>query len=204
MQLVHFNLKPYRAVRDQRLRRWFFAKQALIGLALLSVLWSVDSELNNRLVRKAAQAERIRAMEADLGQRVSQAEKLKAELDALQIKIRALESVDAQTQWSARVMALLDKGRPGLVELHQLSLKGEWVVMRGQTPALAELTRWMRQLESSSDLIERTELKSVRAAKPEGSLGASDRLHDFELHIALKRWNVNSPPQSGVVAHAGA
>jgi Tfp pilus assembly protein PilN len=188
MRVILFNLSPYRAQRENILRRRVLA-ELVCGLFLgLLFCYAVSSEFSERVSEKEQYLGQLFAVEAEVTSRVQKVEKMKERLDELNRQVNALKSVEKESLLASYWVSYLDETMPSEVSLTSLVVLNEVLVVKGFTDAVSNLAKWVDQMELGNQLFQSVDLVSVTVDDPKKSVGkvVDNQRHQFEIKAQLR------------------
>ena len=194
--MILINLLPHREARRQQRKQAFFAGlgiAALAGAAAVGVWWSaVDTLISNQNGRNAFIASEIKRLDAQIADVAT----LKAEIEALKARQKAVEDLQADRNMPVYLLNELVKQTPEGVFLTAVKQNGQTVAISGLAQTNERISEFLRNTNTNSPWLERPSLTSIKATSATVA-GTKDqrRMFDFAMTVTLKR-----PPAPGAAA----
>lgn len=185
--MILINLLPHREEKRRRRKQAFFATlglSALIG-ALVAVGWYgvLQQMISGQQDRNAF----LKAEIAKLDEQIKDIANLRAEIDALKARQKAVEDLQTDRNMPVNLLNELVKQTPEGVYLSNIKQDGQAVTVAGVAQTNERVSELLRNTAYSSPWLERPELIEIKAAnlKPEGR--EQRRLYEFSMRVGLKR-----------------
>lgn len=195
---IRVNLLPHREAKRERKRRAFYALtglSVLAGLALIFVVWSV---LQGITALQIERNEIIAVENRKLDTQIKEIATLRAEIDALRARQRAVEDLQADRNQPVYLMDELVKQTPEGVYLRTIKQEGAKVSVGGWAASQERVSEYLRNLQNNSRRLERTELAEIKVAG-QSPQNVQRRLFDFSLSFHMR-----STPERAQLATARA
>ncbi|MET0382834.1 MAG: PilN domain-containing protein [Burkholderiaceae bacterium] len=198
--MILINLLPHREVRRQQRKQAFFAGlafAAVVGAAIVLAWYTVVSAMisgqqeRNDFLR--GEIKRLDAQIADVAT-------LKAEIEALKARQKAVEDLQADRNMPVYLLNELVKQTPEGVYLTAIHQTGQQVAVTGLAQTNERISEFLRNAANNSPWLERPVLGSIKATNVTVA-GTKDqrRMFDFAMGMTLKR-----PPAPGSAASAAS
>jgi type IV pilus assembly protein PilN len=180
------NLLPHRQEKRQRRKVAFFAglgAAAVAGLVIIALWYFVLQHLiSNQQQRNQFMTAEITRLEAQIKDIAT----LKAEIEALKARQKAVEDLQTDRNVPVRLLNELVKQTPEGVYLTSIKQTGNVVAVNGVAQTNERVSEFLRNTAYNSEWLTRPELVEIRA----GSQGAgrdARRLFDFSMRLNLKQ-----------------
>ena len=188
--MILINLLPHREEKRAARKRAYFAGLAAAfcaGLVAVGLWFTVLSQM------KAAQEERnaylgseIKKLEAE----IKDIANLRAEIDALRARQKAVEDLQADRNVPVHLLNELVKQTPEGVYLTNIKQAGQTVTVTGVAQTNERVSEFLRNSLYNSTWLERPELieiKAVAAQAQSGRTSTASRVFDFSMRVSIKR-----------------
>lgn len=196
--MILINLLPHREERRKRRKQAFFAglgASVAVG-AVIAGLWylvleqmiSTQQDRNNYLTAEIKK----------LDEQIKDIANLRAEIDALKARQRAVENLQLDRNLPVHLLNELVKQTPEGVYLNSIKQDGQAVLVGGVAQTNERVSEFLRNTAYNSQWLERPELVEIKAANVQTGRSEQKRLFDFSMRVTLKR------PQDPQAAPAGA
>ena len=195
--MILINLLPHREEKRRQRKRSFFislAVSALAGVAVVGIWYSVLQQMTS------AQESRngfLKTEIARLDSQIKDIATLKAEIEALKARQKAVEDLQTDRNVPVHLLAELVRQTPEGVYLTTIRQTGEVVAISGTAQTNERVSEFLRNTLYSSPWLEKPELVEIRASAVTTASREQRRLFEFSMRVTIKR------PQSGA-APAGA
>ena len=187
--MILINLLPHREEKRAARKRAYFAGLAVAFVAGLVALGLWFAALNQM---KSAQEERnaylgseIKKLEAE----IKDIANLRAEIDALKARQKAVEDLQADRNVPVHLLNELVKQTPEGVYLTNIKQAGQTVTVTGVSQTTERVSEFLRNTLYNSTWLERPELIEIKAAAAtaQGRTSTASRLFDFSMRVSIKR-----------------
>jgi type IV pilus assembly protein PilN len=195
---IRVNLLPHREARRERQKKAFYALTGfslLAGGALVFVVWSV---LQAIIAGQVERNEIISAENRKLDIQIKEIATLRAEIDALRARQRAVEDLQADRNQPVYLMDELVKQTPEGIYLRSIKQEGTKVSVGGWAASQERVSEFLRNLQNNTRRLERPELAEIKIAG-QTPQGVQRRLFDFSLSFQMR-----STPERAQLAAARA
>jgi type IV pilus assembly protein PilN len=194
--MILINLLPHREEKRRRRKQAFFAVLGFAALAgaLVVVLWYavLQQMISTQQERNAFLQSEI----AKLDEQIKDIANLRAEIDALKARQRAVEDLQTDRNMPVHLLNELVKQTPEGVYLTSIRQDGQMVSVSGVAQTNERVSELLRNTAYNSPWLERPELIEIKAANVRAEGREQRRLFEFSMRIALKR------PQDAAAAGA--
>jgi len=188
--MILVNLLPHREEKRRLRKQAFFVGLGLsaVGGAVIVALWY---GVQMRMI--ASQQDRNAQLQAaiqKLDEEIKDVSALKAEIDSLKARQRAVEDLQTDRNMPVYMLNELVAQTPEGIYLTSIRQNGEQVVVTGNAQTNERVSEFLRNTNSKSAWLERPELVEIKVgAQPQGAKGARDnrRLFEFTMRLNLKR-----------------
>ena len=182
--MILINLLPHRQEKRQRRKVAFYAGlgvAAVTGLAIVGLWYLVLQHLiSNQQERNQFLSAEITKLEAQIKDIAT----LKAEIEALKARQKAVEDLQTDRNVPVRLLNELVKQTPEGVYLTSIKQTGNVVAVNGVAQTNERVSELLRNTAYSSEWLTRPELIEIRA----GGAGRDQRrLFDFSMRLNLKQ-----------------
>jgi type IV pilus assembly protein PilN len=194
--VILINLLPHREEKRKRRKAAYFTGLGLagvVGVLIAGGWYGVLEQL------KSAQMERNEFLVAEnkkLDAQIKDIANLRAEIDALKARQKAVEDLQTNRNIPVHLLNELVKQTPEGVYLRDIKQAGQVVSISGVAQSNERVSEFLRNTLYSSPWLERPELVEIRAGASQGGRG---RLYDFSMRLSIKR-----PPAAAPAASAPA
>jgi type IV pilus assembly protein PilN len=201
--VILINLLPHREEKRRQRKRAFFATlgvSALLGLLVAGVWYAVLMQMTSA---QQARNDFLKAEIARLELQIKDIATLRAEIDALKARQKAVEDLQTDRNVPVYLLDELVKQTPEGIYLTSVKQQGQVVLVTGLAQTNERVSEFLRNTLYSSPWLERPELVEIKTATPApGAPGATNRdqrrLNEFSMRLSLKR------PQAPAAASAPA
>lgn len=194
--MILINLLPHREEKRRRRKGTFFAglaASAIAGAAVAGAWWFVLDQMTT------AQQDRnqyLRTEIAKLDAQIKDIATLRAEIEALKARQKAVEDLQTDRNVPVHLLNELVKHTPEGVYLTQIRQSGDVVAVTGIAQTNERVSELLRNTAYNATWIERPELVEITATNAQGR-----RLFNFSMRVSLKR---PKPEASAPAASAAA
>lgn len=182
--MILINLLPHRQEKRQRRKVAFFAGlgvAAVAGLAIVGIWYLVLQQMiDNQQQRNRFLSTEIAKLEAQIKDIAT----LKAEIEALKARQKAVEDLQTDRNVPVRLLNELVKQTPEGVYLTSVKQSGKVVAVTGVAQTNERVSEMLRNTSYNSQWLTRPELIEIRA----GAQGRDQRrMFDFSMRLNLKQ-----------------
>ena len=186
--MILINLLPHREARRQQRKQAFFAgigMAALVG-AVIVLLWytGVKTQIDTQEEHNQFLTSEIKRLDAQ----ISDVATLKAEIEALKARQKAVEDLQADRNMPVYLLNELVKQTPEGVYLTSVKQGGQQVAINGVAQTNERISEFLRNTSSNSPWLEKPVLVSIYAQTMQAA-GSRDqrRMFAFIMTVTLKR-----------------
>jgi type IV pilus assembly protein PilN len=196
--VILINLLPHREEKRGQRKRSFFAGLAacaLGGVAVVGIWYSVLQQMTT------AQESRNTFLKAEITRLDSQIKDiatLKAEIEALKARQKAVEDLQTNRNVPVHLLTELVRQTPEGVYLNSIRQNGQVVAIIGTAQTNERVSEFLRNTLYNSAWLERPELVEIKAAAVTTANREQRRLFEFSMRVTIKR------PPSGAAPAAAA
>ena len=184
--MILINLLPHRQERRQRRKIAFFAglgAAAVVGLIIIALWYFVLQHLiSNQQQRNQFLSAEITRLEAQIKDIAT----LKAEIEALKARQKAVEDLQTDRNVPVRLLNELVKQTPEGVYLTSIKQTGNVVAVNGVAQTNERVSEFLRNTAYGSEWLTRPELVEIRVGG-QGAGRDARRLFDFSMRLNLKQ-----------------
>jgi type IV pilus assembly protein PilN len=193
--VILVNLLPHREEKRAARKKAYFAGlflAFLVGLAGVGLWFAVLSQMTSaQEERNAYLGAEIKKLEAE----IKDIANLRAEIDALKARQKAVEDLQADRNVPVHLLNELVKQTPEGVYLTNIKQAGPAVTVTGVAQTNERVSEFLRNTLYNSAWLERPELIEIKAT-PATAQGRSSRLFDFSMRVSIKRPAVSADAAS--------
>jgi type IV pilus assembly protein PilN len=199
--VILINLLPHREEKRKRRKTAYFsglALAAIVGVLIAGGWYGVLDQM------KSSQVERNEFLVAEnkkLDAQIKDIANLRAEIDALKARQKAVEDLQTNRNIPVHLLNELVKQTPEGVYLRDIKQTGQVVAINGVAQSNERVSEFLRNTLYNSPWLERPELVEIRAGASQGGRG---RLYDFSMRVSIKRPPAVAPVAAGASAPAVA
>lgn len=197
--MILINLLPYREERRKRRKIAFFAllgAAALVGIGL-----AVAAYLTLQLLtaEQRSRNQVIQSENARLDVQIKDIANLKAEIEALKSRQRAVEDLQTDRNTPVHLLNELARLAPEGVYLTGIKQDDKVVTLNGAAQTNERVSEFLRNLSRNSEWLEKPDLIEVKLAAVTTNSRDQRRLLDFSMKVIIK-----APPNEAASAATGA
>ncbi|PPE70263.1 PilN domain-containing protein [Caldimonas thermodepolymerans] len=201
--MILINLLPHREEKRRRRKQAFFVAlgvSAGVGALVVAGWYAVLQQMiANQQERNAFLTAEIRKLD----EQIKDIATLRAEIEALKARQRAVEDLQTDRNMPVHLLNELAKQTPEGVYLREIKQTGQTVVVSGVAQTNERVSELLRNTAYHSPWLERPELVEIRATTPKPGDRNPQRLFEFSMRVSLKRPQDNQP-QEGAAKPAAA
>jgi type IV pilus assembly protein PilN len=184
--VILINLLPHREVRRQERKRAFFSALGLagiVGVGLVILWFGVLQQLTSfQESRNRYLSDEIKKLE----EQIKDIAALRAEIDALKARQKAVEDLQADRNVPVYLLDELVKQTPEGIYLTSVKQNGNVVTVGGMSQTNERVSEMLRNTAYNSPWLERPELVEIKAVTL-GKDRDQRRLFDFSMRVSIKR-----------------
>ena len=190
--MILINLLPHREEKRRQRKRAFFSAlvgSAFVGVLVAGVWFAVLQQLTSA---QQARNDFLKAEIARLDVQIKDIAMLRAEIEALKARQKAVEGLQTDRNMPVYLLDELVKQTPEGVYLTSIKQNGQLVLVTGMAQTNERVSEFLRNTLYNSPWLERPELVEIKtAAAPTGAAAAAARdqrrLNEFSMRLTLKR-----------------
>lgn len=185
--MILINLLPHREEKRKRRKAAFFlglALAAAAGLAAVGLWYLVLQQMTeNQIHRNEFLSGEIRKLEAQIKDIAS----LRAEIDALKARQKAVEDLQIDRNLPVHVLNELVKQTPEGVYFSAIKQDGQVLQLTGIAQTNERVSELLRNTSNNSEWLTKPELVEIKAATVQTASREQKRLFDFSMRVTIKR-----------------
>lgn len=199
--MILINLLPHREEKRQRRRIAYFiglGAGAVAGILAVALWFVVLGQ------QQSAQRERNAFLDAEIKKLEAQIRdiaNLRAEIDALQARQKAVEDLQTDRNVPVHLLNELVKQTPDGVYLSSIRQTGGVVAIMGVAQTNERVSEFLRNTLYNSPWLEKPELIEIKAA---AAAAGRQRAYDFSMRLSIKRPQAPAPAASAASVPATA
>ncbi|MFT3857925.1 MAG: PilN domain-containing protein [Aquabacterium sp.] len=202
--MILINLLPHREEKRRLRKQAFFVGLGLsvvAGAVVVALWYAVQLQM---IASQQARNETLKSAIAKLDEEIKDVSALKAEIDSLKARQRAVEDLQTDRNMPVYLLNELVTQTPEGVYLTSIKQSDKSVLINGYAQTNERVSEFLRNTNTRSEWLEHPELVEIKAAATQ-SKDARDnkRLFDFSMRVGLKRPGEVSAAASGASAPAG-
>ena len=185
--MILINLLPHREEKRRLRKRAFFAGLVAAGLvgALIVVVWY--SVLKQMTSAQQERNEYLKAEIARLETQIKDIATLRAEIDSLKARQKAVEDLQTNRNIPVHLLDELVKQVPEGVYLTKIKQVDAVVTVNGVAQTNERVSELLRNTLNNSQWLERPELVEIKAMTAQAASKEQRRLYDFSMRVSIKR-----------------
>lgn len=202
--MILINLLPHREEKRRQRKRAFFAGlvvSAIVGVLGVGLWFTVLQQMT------AAQASRNAYLKVEiqrLDTQIKDIANLRAEIDALKARQRAVEDLQTDRNIPVYLLNELVKQTPEGMYLTAIRQSGQTVSVNGVAQTNERVSEFLRNTLYSSEWLEKPELIEIKASNVAVAGRQPGRLYEFSMRVSIKRTQAPAAPASGAASAAAA
>jgi type IV pilus assembly protein PilN len=203
--MILINLLPHREEKRKLRKQAFFVGlglSAVAGAVVVAMWYGVQMRMIG------TQQERNNQLQAaihKLDDEIKDVSALKAEIDSLKARQRAVENLQTDRNMPVYLLNELVAQTPEGIYLTSIRQNGQQVVVTGSAQTNERVSEFLRNTNAKSTWLERPELVEIKAAGQGNNKTTRDtkRVFDFSMRLNLKRPGDVAAPAVAASAVAG-
>lgn len=186
--MILINLLPHREEKRLQRKQRFFAglgMSALLGLVLVALWYGAQQQM---IGSQQARNDFLKSEIAKLDEEIKDVSTLKAEIEALKARQKAVEDLQTDRNMPVHVLNELARQTPEGIYLKSVKQDGQFVTVTGVAQTNERVSAFLRNTGNNSPWLERPELQEIKAAAvtlPDTK--DPKRLFEFSMRVGLKR-----------------
>ncbi len=188
--MILINLLPHREEKRRLRKQAFFAGLGLslaAGALIVALAYGVQAQM---ISGQQERNQYLRSAITKLDEEIKDVSALKAEIESLKARQRAVEDLQTGRNMPVYLLNELVAQTPEGIYLTSIRQSGEQVVVTGNAQTNERVSEFLRNTNSKSAWLEKPELVEIKVgAQPQGNKAARDnrRLFEFTMRLNLKR-----------------
>lgn len=186
--MILINLLPHREEKRQLRKQAFFlglGVSVAVGAVVVGLWYGVQQQL---IAGQQERNEFIAAANRKLDEEIKDVSTLKAEIEALKARQRAVEDLQTDRNMPVYLLNELVQQTPEGIYLTTVKQDGQSVMVSGTAQSNERVSEFLRNTSNRSVWLERPELQEIKAAvKAAKDPRDAKRVFDFSVRIGLKR-----------------
>ncbi len=202
--MILINLLPHREEKRKLRKQAFFVGLGLsvvAGAVIVALWYAVQLRM---MATQQSRNEILTSAIHKLDDEIKDVSALKAEIDSLKARQRAVEDLQTDRNMPVYLLNELVAQTPEGIYLTSIHQNGQSVTVAGLAQTNERVSEFLRNTNSRSKWLEHPELVEIKAATPGRDGRDNKRLFDFSMRVSLKRPGEVSTAASGASAPAGA
>ena len=199
--MILINLLPHREEKRRLRKRAFFVglgASAIVGLAVVGIWFTALSQMT---AAQQGRNEFLKAEIARLDAQIKDIATLKAEIEALKARQKAVEDLQSDRNTPVHLLDDLVKHTPEGVYLTSIKQSGQTIAVTGVAQTNERVSEFLRNTSYSAEWLERPELVEIKAANVTTAGREQRRLFEFSMRLTLKR---AQPPEAAAAPASAA
>jgi type IV pilus assembly protein PilN len=185
--VILINLLPHREEKRLQRKRAFFVSLAICAVAGLALVGAWYSVLQQMTAAQEARNAFLKKEIAELDTRIKDIATLRAEIDALKARQRAVEDLQTDRNVPVHLLNELVRQTPEGVYLSTIKQTGQIVLISGTAQTNERVSEFLRNTLYNSPWLEKPELVEIKAATLTTANRDQRRLFNFSMRVTLKR-----------------
>ena len=202
--MILINLLPHREEKRRLRKQAFFAglgASALLGALLVALWYGVQMQM---ISAQQARNAMLQGAIAKLDEEIKDVSALRAEIDSLKARQRAVEDLQTDRNMPVYLLNELVAQTPEGVYLTGIRQNGQQVLVTGFAQTNERVSEFLRNTARSSKWLSRPELVEIKAAPVAPNARDPKRLYDFSVRLTLRRPQDLEPADRPAGAASGA
>ena len=185
--MILINLLPHREEKRRQRKRAFFVGLgacAVGGAAVVGLWFSVLQQMTSA---QESRNDFLKAEIARLDTQIKDIATLRAEIDALKARQKAVEDLQTDRNVPVHLLDELVKQTPEGVYLTSIKQNGDVVAINGVAQTNERVSEFLRNTLYNSPWLEKPELVEIKAVAMTAANREQRRLFEFSMRVSLKR-----------------
>ena len=202
--MILINLLPHREAKRQLRKRAYMVSlgiAAAVGLACCGLWYTV---LQQMIAAQQGRNAFLKSEVTKLETQIKDIADLRAEIDALKARQKAVEDLQANRNVPVHLLDELVKQTPEGVYLTTIKQQDQLVTVTGVAQTNERVSELLRNTAYNSAWLEKPELVEIKSSTVTLATKEQRRLFDFSMRVSLKRPAAPGGAASGVPAAARA
>ena len=185
--MILINLLPHREAKRKRRQQAFLASLGLAALAGVAVVGLWYGLLQQMISSQQDRNTYLSGEIAKLDEQIKDVATLKAEIEALKARQKAVEDLQTDRNMPVHLLNELARQTPEGVYLTSIKQDGQSVAVAGVAQTNERVSEFLRNTANGSAWLERPELVEIKSLNQQNANRESKRLFDFNVRLTLKR-----------------
>lgn len=202
--MILINLLPHREEKRKLRKQAFFVGLGLsvvAGAVIVALWYAVQLRM---IATQQSRNEILASAIHKLDEEIKDVSSLKAEIDSLKARQRAVEDLQTDRNMPVYLLNELVAQTPEGIYLTSIHQNGQSVTVAGYAQTNERVSEFLRNTNARSKWLEHPELVEIKAATQGKDGRESKRLFDFSMRVSLKRPGEVSTAASGAAVPSGA
>lgn len=185
--MILINLLPHREEKRRLRKQAFFVglgMSAVAGLVLVALWYGF---LQQMIAAQQGRNDQLSAAIVKLEDEIKDVATLKAEIDSLKARQKAVEDLQTDRNIPVYLLNELVKQTPEGVYLKSLKQDGNFVLLTGLSLTNERVSELLRNTAYNSPWLEKPDLQEIKAVSLTTDKKESKRLFEFSLRLGIKR-----------------
>ena len=185
--MILINLLPHREVRRRQRKQAFFASvaaAAVVGLVIAGIWYLVLQQL---MAGQMARTQFLKDEIARLDVQIKDVASLRAEIDALKARQKAVEDLQTDRNTPVRLIDELVKQTPEGVYITSIRQTGYQVQVAGVAQTNERVSELLRNLLYNSTWLEQPDLIEISSVRNAPTAKDQRRLFAYQLRVRIKQ-----------------
>ncbi|MEH0166871.1 PilN domain-containing protein [Paucibacter sp. JuS9] len=191
--MILINLLPYREEKRKRRKTAFFAgigASAVLGLLIVGFVYLLLQHLASEQQRRN---DYLSAEIARLDLQIKDIANLKAEIEALQARQKAVEGLQTDRNTPVYLLNELARFTPEGIYLTSIRQTDKVVAVTGIAQTQERVSEFLRNAGGGSEWLEKADLVEIKQANLITSSRDQRRLFEFQMKVSIKAPQVEAP-----------
>jgi type IV pilus assembly protein PilN len=191
--VILINLLPHREEKRRQRKRAFYAGVAMsvvAGLAIVGLWFSVVQQM---IAGQQSRNDFLKTEIARLDAQIKDIANLRAEIDALKARQKAVEDLQTDRNLPVHLLTELVKQTPEGIYLTAVRQNGAVIAVNGIAQTNERVSEFLRNTLYNSPWVERPELIEIKAVTQTAANREQRRLYEFSMRVTLKRPAAGAP-----------
>lgn len=183
--MILINLLPHREEKRRLRKQAFFAGLGLslaAGALIVALAYGVQAQM---ISGQQERNQYLRSAITKLDEEIKDVSALKAEIESLKARQRAVEDLQTDRNMPVYLLNELVRQTPEGVYLTAIRQDGQSVLVNGQAQTNERVAEFLRNTNANSQWLERADLQEIKAVA--SNARDNKRLFDFSMRVSLKR-----------------
>jgi type IV pilus assembly protein PilN len=202
--VILINLLPHREEKRRQRKRAFFAGVALSAVAGLLVVGLWYAVVQQMTGAQQSRNEFLQAEISRLDTQIKDIANLRAEIDALKARQKAVEDLQTDRNLPVHLLSELVGQTPDGIYLTAVKQNGGVIAINGIAQTNERVSEFLRNTLYNSQWVERPELVEIKAVTQTAANREQRRLYEFSMRVTLKRPAATAPAAAAAASAPAA